>query len=113
MIQHDGAAGENESPDSHPDHCGQENARLSGLNIVPRVQVQVVEDMGGHLGSSLADSEYYGSGTVVLAVSFWHGNAPQDARLLLFHPSSEARRLLAESGEQKEIKDVGFSSLAV
>lgn len=73
MIQHDGAAGENESPDSHPDHCGQENARLSGLNIVPRVQVQVVEDMGGHLGSSLADSEYYGSGTVVLAVSFWHG----------------------------------------
>lgn len=28
MIQRDGAAGENESPDSRPDHSGQENAWL-------------------------------------------------------------------------------------
>jgi len=92
MIQRDGAAGENESPDSHPDHSGQENARFSGLNIVPRAQVQVVEDTGGHLGPILA---------------------PRDICLLSFHPSSEARRLLAESGEQKETEDVGSSLLAL
>lgn len=48
----------------------------------------------------------------MLAISFWHGNAPQDILLLLLHPSSEARRLLAESGEQKETEDAGFSSLS-
>lgn len=51
-----GAAGENESPDSHPDHDVQENARFSGLNIIPRAQVQIMEDAGGHLGPSLVKS---------------------------------------------------------
>lgn len=92
MVQRDGAAGENESPDSHPDLSGQENARFSDLNVVPRAQVQVVEDTGGHLGPSLADSSYFSSDMVVLALSFWHGDAPRDICCLLFHPSSEARR---------------------
>lgn len=66
--------------------------KMPGLNIVLRVQVQVVEDTGGHLGPILA---------------------PQDIRFLSFRPSSEARSLLAESGEQKETGDVDSSSLTL
>lgn len=51
-----GAAGEDESPDSHPDHSVQENAKFSGLSIILRAQVQVMEDTGGHLGPSLVNS---------------------------------------------------------
>lgn len=63
MIQCDGAAGENESPDSHPDHSVQENARFPGLNIALRAQVQVVGSTGGHLGPCLADSSDFRGGT--------------------------------------------------
>ena len=94
-----GAAGESESPDSHPDHSVQENARFSGLSIILRTQVQVVEDTGGHLGPPHLIPNNLNSGTIGLAIPVWQGDAPQ-VTLLLFHPSAGARRLLAESGEQ-------------
>lgn len=52
-----GAAGENESPDSHPGHGVQENARFSGLNVILRAQVQAMEDTGGHLGPDCVSSK--------------------------------------------------------
>lgn len=51
-----GGAGEKESPDSHPKHHVQENAKFPGLSIILRAHVQVMEDTGGHLGPSRVSS---------------------------------------------------------